>query len=580
MKLMPGGRAASLFAALHFTVGCLGSTPSSLLSATKTTPADLNYPSGTPFPGDYGGQYRPQVHYSAPQNFMSDPNGIFRDASGTWHLYYQYNPLGLSFGNQHWGHATSKDLYHWASQPIALGPPNRHTTALFSGSTVVDRNNTSGLFPNQDNGVVSVFTLAGRDPDGGFGGPQVQSLAYSHDGGFNFQFYEHNPVINSTSNQFRDPRVMAYKDHWVMVIAYSRDFTIGIYTSPNLLDWTHASNFSLHGLLGAQWECPNLIQMPYIDEECHRQDDVWTLFVNINPGGPLGGAVVQYFPGSFNGTHFKPVDSAARTVDSGKDYYAMQFFNNIGPGTEVEYPVSIAWASNWQYTQLVPTGQEGWRSSMSLPRRHYMTKIKGVGWKLVSQPYNLERVMGDTLAVQKNVTKEVVAVEFSGVKSNAVFWEVNITGIPERALRSLSLNVSFVSPSTTESVRLAYVFGGVDFDLYGGDTPFSLDRGGAKGFDHRFFTHRFSVSSPHDDGTWSASGVLDRSLLEVFIHGGIETVTSTFFTQEPVAVVLFSLSPDLPKGLSVDLRVVGLNSAWDNQASHDGLVYGNRTIKG
>lgn len=372
---------------------------------------------------------------------------------------------------------------------------------------------------------------------------------------------------------------MAYKDHWVMVIAYSRDYTVGIFTSRNLINWTHASNFSLTGLLGAQWECPNLIHMPYYDQKGQKQDNIWTLFVNINPGGPLGGAVVQYYPGSFNGTHFEPVDSATRSIDSAKDFYAMQFFNNVGPGTDVESPVSIAWASNWQYTQLVPTAQEGWRSSMSLPREHFMTKVKGAGWKLVSRPYNLDRVVSETLVVEKNLTKEVVAVEFSGVESKAIYWEIHLTGIPVREPRSLSLNVSFVSPSTAENVRLGYAFGAPDFDLFGGDTPFFLDRGGAKGFDHRFFTQRFSVSSPHDNGTWSVSGVLDRSILEVFIDGGLETMTSTYYTQEPISVALFSLSPDLPKGMNVDLRVVGLHGVWDQVTDKDGIVYGNRTVK-
>lgn len=113
-------------------------------------------PTGTPIPGDYKGALRPQIHYSPPQHFMNDPNGMFRDANGTWHLYYQYNPLGLGAGNQHWGHATSQDLYHWENQPIALFPPE-NTTYVFSGCVVVDTNNTSGFFPDQDNGVVALY---------------------------------------------------------------------------------------------------------------------------------------------------------------------------------------------------------------------------------------------------------------------------------------------------------------------------------------------------------------------------------------------------------------------------------------
>lgn len=124
--------------------------------STSTSTSVSTVPTGTPVPGDYNGRYRPQVHYSPPQGFMNDPNGMFRDANGTWHLYYQYNPTANVAGNQHWGHATSKDLYNWENQPIALFPPDKNTF-VFSGSAVVDTNNTSGFFPNQDNGVVAIY---------------------------------------------------------------------------------------------------------------------------------------------------------------------------------------------------------------------------------------------------------------------------------------------------------------------------------------------------------------------------------------------------------------------------------------
>lgn len=104
---------------------------------------------------------------------MNDPNGMFVDSNGTWHLYYQCeyisklsgvprdltdltdNPTALIAGNQHWGHATSKDLYTWTNQPIALYPPNS-TSGIFSGSAVVDKNNTSGFFNNTKDGVVAI----------------------------------------------------------------------------------------------------------------------------------------------------------------------------------------------------------------------------------------------------------------------------------------------------------------------------------------------------------------------------------------------------------------------------------------
>jgi beta-fructofuranosidase len=158
-------------------------------------------------------------------------------------LIYTDNPTATVAGNQHWGHATSTDLYHWENQKIAIFATE--DSQIFSGSAVIDVNDTSGFFPNQTNGVVAIYTLNTQYE-------QVQELAYSFDGGYTFEKYSGNPVLTSNSNQFRDPKVIRYGDHWVMVVAYSQEFVIGIFTSPDLKSWTHASNFSHHGLLGLQ----------------------------------------------------------------------------------------------------------------------------------------------------------------------------------------------------------------------------------------------------------------------------------------------------------------------------------------
>jgi beta-fructofuranosidase len=220
---------------------------------------------------------------------------------------YPDDATDIVAGNQHWGHATSEDLYHWKNQKIAISPDNADQ-AIFSGSVVVDVNNTSSFFPNQDNGVVAIYTLNTAKE-------QTQNIAYSIDGGFTFTKYANNPIISINSSQFRDPKVIWFQDHWVMVVAYAQDFVIGIYTSPDLKSWTHASNFSHHGLLGLQYECPNLVSMPMEGSD----SPMYLMVININPGAPLGGSTTQYFPGSFNGTHFEVVDGAARIADFGKD---------------------------------------------------------------------------------------------------------------------------------------------------------------------------------------------------------------------------------------------------------------------
>lgn len=462
-------------------------------------------------------------------------------------------------GNQHWGHATSQDLYHWENQQIAIFPPSEDSN-VFSGSAVIDVNNTSGFFPDQDNGVVAIYTL--NTPT-----KQTQNIAYSHDGGFTFIPYDANPVIDSMSTQFRDPKVIWYDDHWVMVLAYSQEFVIGVFTSPDLKDWTHASNFSHAGLLGLQYECPNMVEIPVDGTD----ETMYLLTISINPGAPLGGSITEYFPGHFNGTHFTAVDAAARIGDFAKDNYAGQFFYGTPAG---EHPVSIAWASNWQYTQVVPTDTEGWRSVMSLPRRHYLTELPRIGWTLVQEPADLSPVLGAVLSSNDSLgANGSLVVDYSALASNAIYFSANVTGLPPAANISAAATLNFTAraPATGESVSGGYYFGG--------DNPFWLDRGNTHGFDNPFFTDKFSTAQLLDPaGVWNVEAVIDRSIIEVFLNRATYSATATFFPTSPLTELEISTA-GLPDGAVVSVKVWGLESAWAPYEDADGIVVGNVTTK-
>lgn len=112
---------------------------------------------------------------------------------------------------------------------------------VFSGSAVLDPNNTSGFFPDQDNGVVAIYTLA--EYPGGVQGRQYQAIAYSRDDGYTFEAYEGNPVLDINSTNFRDPYVIWHEptQRWVMTIAYAAEYVIGVFVSDpigGLEDWT------------------------------------------------------------------------------------------------------------------------------------------------------------------------------------------------------------------------------------------------------------------------------------------------------------------------------------------------------
>lgn len=419
-------------------------------------------------------------------------------------------------------------------------------------------NNTSGFFPNQTNGVVAIYTL--NTPE-----RQRQDIAYSHDGGYTFTKYENNPVIDSDSTNFRDPKVFWYAptERWIMAVAYSVDFEIGIFSSPNLIDWTAESNFTHHGLLGLQYECPNLVEIPV--DSTDGEPTMWVMLISINPGAPLGGSISQYFPGTFNGTHFEAANGATQLTDFAKDNYAAQFFYGI-PGGQKQ--ISIGWASNWQYTNVVPTAQEGFRSVMTVAHEHYLKELPRVGLSLISYPHNISAAIESQLIYNSSFKNERLFLDYSTVESRALYWEANITGLTDSSSLDGSLNFTFSSSATGE-----HVTGGTF--LSSGDVW--LDRSQSSSWTNPFFTDKFSVSGLYDgSGSWRLSGIIDRSIIEVFLNGGEHSATSVFFPTEPLDGMSVSVG-GIHESTTASVGVWALRAAWKDQADASGTVVGNVT---
>jgi beta-fructofuranosidase len=382
---------------------------------------------------------------------------------------------------------------------------------------------------------------------------QTQNVAFSYDGGYTFTEYTGNPVLSRNSTQFRDPKVFWYDDHWVMVVAFSVDFTIGIYTSPDLLDWSFASNFSHAGLLGLQYECPGLERLPIETFEGEKgQGYAWMLYISINPGAPLGGSIGEYFVGDFNGTHFEAYDAAARIADWGKDNYATQFW--YAPD---EDPTSIAWASNWQYTNRVPTADEGFRSIMSLPRHNYLTNATRIGWVLGSRPVYLGPVLESQLASSDNLINDTLSVDYTNVTSNAIYFQINLTypsPLPTLAATA-SLNFTFSSSKSGENVTGGYLLAGENAGAIW------LDRGNTDGFRDAFFTDKFSLTQATPLFARQIEGVIDRTVLELFLDGGHFSSTSLFYPKEMLDRMEV-VTAGLVDGVDVSVAVWGLKSGW------------------
>jgi levanase len=246
--------------------------------------------------------YRPAFHYTPEKNWMNDPNGMVFH-KGVYHLYYQHNPSGNTWGNMSWGHATSKDLVHWEEQPLAISTDAQQD--IFSGSVVVDKDNTSGFGTKENPPLIAIFTSAYKDASP-HRGLQAQSLAYSLDDGQTWTQYDQNPVLDRNSANFRDPKVFWFNQpggggYWVMTAVEAADHKVVLYKSTNLKDWTPLSEFGPANATGGLWECPDLFPLA-VDGDMNNIK--WVMVVNINPGGVAGGSAGQYFVGNFDGTTF------------------------------------------------------------------------------------------------------------------------------------------------------------------------------------------------------------------------------------------------------------------------------------
>jgi sucrose-6-phosphate hydrolase SacC (GH32 family) len=297
---------------------------------------------------------------------------VFLD--GEYHLFYQHNPEGDTWGHMSWGHAVSRDLLRWQHLPLALR--EEAGIMIFSGSAVVDERNTSGLCSGAGSScLVAIYT-------GHTEKRQTQNLAVSVDRGRTWRKYDGNPVLDLARGDHRDPKVFWHEpsNRWVMVSVLAGERKVRLFASTDLKRWETLSDFGPAGARGGAWECPDLFPLAVDD----RAGDVrWVLQVDLNPGGRLGGSGAQYFVGTFDGRRFVSENPAGLTlwVDYGKDFYASQSFNGL-PRSDGRR-VWIGWMSNWLYADVEPTAP--WRGVQSVPRELAL-RTTPEGIRLVQTP--------------------------------------------------------------------------------------------------------------------------------------------------------------------------------------------------
>ena len=446
---------------------------------------------------DYNETYRPQFHFTPQYGWMNDPNGmVYLD--GEYHLFYQYNPYGSMWGNMHWGHAVSTDMVSWTYLPIAIAPDSLGT--IFSGSAVVDVNNTSGFGKNA---IVAIFTSNGKT--------QRQSIAYSTDKGRTFTKYTGNPVLpNPGITDFRDPKVSWNEatKRWVMALATKQ--TITFFSSPNLKDWTKLSEFGQGtGAHTGVWECPDLFPLTY------QGKTKWVLLVSINPGGPNGGSATQYFIGSFNGKVFK-ADALPYPlwVDYGRDNYAGVSWGNI-PKSDGRR-LFLGWMSNWDYGTSVPT--LNFRSANTIPRE---LTLKNNGDHLVLNSFPVKE-MKSLRSVPKIIPDKLVEKELSIdelLKNNKGTYEIEMNLKPQNS------TVFGFELKNSKGEGLKFTF-----DLNAKKLSMDRKRSGKIDFNDKFKT---ATSSPLvNKVSYKVRLLVDKASAELFINDGEIVMTTLFFPTE------------------------------------------------
>ncbi len=473
--------------------------------------------------------YRPNFHFTPKKGWMNDPNGMFF-YNEYYHLFYQHYPDGNKWGPMHWGHAISTDMVRWQEQPIALYPDE--LGYIFSGSAVVDHENTSGFGTNGEVPIVAIFTYHDPKKEGsGNTDVQTQGIAYSLDEGLTWIKYEENPVLkNPGIPDFRDPKVFwdARQSRWVMTLAAGQETQF--YASKNLKEWEFLSVFGTGiGNHEGVWECPDLFPLQIDGTE----EIKWVHLVSINPGGPNGGSATQYFIGDFDGTSFTIDEAFAKSmakkhtywVDFGKDNYAGVTWSDI-PATDGRR-LFMGWMSNWQYANDVPTFS--WRSAMTVARKLHLMEDEN-GYRLKLSPVKELRGFRGKKFKEENVqvsgTRKIIGSDKIDLAKAEILFEIK------------NLHPTVYTFTLSNEVGDELVFG------YNHENrQFFINRGkaGNTGFSENFGNQISLAPRAYEENSLKGTIILDKTSLELFFDDGKTVMTEIHFPNSPYTTLNFEV---------------------------------------
>ena len=495
--------------------------------------------------------YRPVYHHTPLYGWMNDANGlVYKD--GEYHLYFQYNPYGSKWGNMHWGHSVSKDLIHWQHLDPAIA---RDTLGhIFSGSTVIDKNNSAGYGKDA---MIAFYTSA-SDEHG-----QIQCMAYSTDNGRTYTKYEKNPILTPFDGlkDFRDPKVFWYEpaQKWYMIV--SADKNMRFYSSTDLKQWEYLSQFGEgYGVQPNQFECPDFIQLPV---DGNKDNMKWVMIVNINPGCPFGGSATEYFVGTFDGKEFKCDNdkSVTKWLDFGKDHYATVCFSNTG-----DRVIAVPWMSNWQYANVTPIRQ--YRGANALPRELSLYTKDGEVYMAANVVKETEGLRKETRKVDNfSLTGEQIVSDVVAAQECAFEVEMDVT--PGKA-NTVGFDLMNAKGEKTK-IYLDMKAGRVVMDR----TESGLVAFGEKAEPHFKENHdrrkTESVNYVNDFalGTWAPLSLcegktyhlnvfVDKCSVEIFVDGGRIAMTNLVFPTVPYNALRFYAEGGEAKVENLNIHKLGL----------------------
>ncbi len=410
-----------------------------------------------------------------------------------------------------WGHAVSEDLIKWRELPVAIACDDSY--AIFSGSAVVDYFNTTGFGTLENPPLVAIYTAHKHDDS-----HQVQALAYSLDEGSTWVKYEGNPVLDIGLDHFRDPKVSWDRktESWLMTVVLPKARKVSFYSSKNLINWVHLSDFGPAGAADGDWECPDLFPL-FVDGDESKVK--WVLLISINPGGLTGGSGTQYFIGNWNGKEFTADDVKTRWLDYGRDNYAGVTFNDA-PN---QRRIFIGWMNNWEYAHNFPT--EPFRGAMTLPRELSLISKDGK-LSLAANPVpELDKYLGEKIS--------------AGGKAELL--QIKTT----------------ISTSEGLSTRLCVVGEGGSYFEFGFDAKSKsifVDRSKAWGNLPSSQIHSAPVAN--DEKIIDIYALVDRASVEIFAAGGTLVITDLLFLTGASRSVTFENAKGCQPPRSIEVRAI------------------------